>query len=111
MSKPIILKWGKQSLSLTIHRGMPGSDLKHQIYALTNVPPTRQKILCPKLWKGALKDTDVIATDVDSIPNNTKITLIGTADTLVEKSMEERPRFVEDMTDEEIWKLKQNSRG
>eukprot|EP00985_Skeletonema_marinoi_P009649 scaffold4492_cov138-Skeletonema_marinoi.AAC.4 len=25
--------------------------------------------------------------------------------------MDERPRFVEDMTDEEIWKLKQNSRG
>jgi WD40 repeat protein len=104
MSTSIALKWGKQSLNLTVQRGMSGSDVKHQIQDLTNVPPTRQKILCPKLWKGALKDTDIIP---DDIPDNTKLTLIGTADTLAEKSIEERPRFVEDMTDEEIWKLKQ----
>jgi WD40 repeat protein len=55
------------------------------------------------LWKGALKDTDPIIPE--NIPENTKITLIGTVETLVEKSMEERPRFVEDMTDEEIWQL------
>ena len=101
---PITLKWGKQTLNPTIiGQQISGLDLKQQIYQLTNVPPTRQKLLCPKLWKGALKDTDPIIPD--NIPENTKITLIGTAETLVEKSMEERPRFVEDMTDEEIWQL------
>lgn len=108
MSTPITLKWGKQSLNLTVQRGMSGSDLKQQIQALTNVPPTRQKILCPKLWKGAIQDA---ATVPDDIPDNTKITLIGTVDRLAEKSIEERPRFVEDMTDEELWNLKQMAKN
>eukprot|EP00986_Skeletonema_menzelii_P012580 scaffold6985_cov139-Skeletonema_menzelii.AAC.2 len=115
MSTPILLKWGKNSLNLTIHQGMTGSDLKQIIQSLTNVPPIRQKILCPKLWKGALKDTDVITPNNgdDGIPDNIKITLIGTADKLIEKSIDERPRFVEDMSEEEIWRLNQtnNNRG
>ena len=105
---PITLKWGKQTLNLSIQQGISVSDLKLQIYHLTNVPPTRQKVLCPKYWKGALKDVDIVP---DNIPNNTKITLIGTADKLDEKSIDERPRFVEDMTEEEVWELQQKAKG
>jgi hypothetical protein len=93
---PITLKWGKQNLTINVvqsndgqqqqQQQISGLNLKNQVYQLTNVPPTRQKLLCPKLWKGALKDTDPIIPE--NIPENTKITLIGTVETLVEKSME-----------------------
>ena len=106
MSTPITIKWGKQTLNLPIQQGTSGADLKQKLYTLTNVPPTRQKILCPKLWKGALKDTHVIDISPQS---NAKITLIGTTDKLVEKSMDERPVFVEDLTREELWKLEQSA--
>ena len=109
---PITLKWGKQTLNLTVQSNdnkgqISGLDLKQQIFQLTNVPPTRQKLLCPKLWKGALKDADY-PNIPDNITENTKITLIGTIETLIEKSIEDRPRFIEDMTDEEIWQLQKH---
>eukprot|EP00573_Skeletonema_grethae_P004054 CAMPEP_0201704188 /NCGR_PEP_ID=MMETSP0578-20130828/42067_1 /ASSEMBLY_ACC=CAM_ASM_000663 /TAXON_ID=267565 /ORGANISM="Skeletonema grethea, Strain CCMP 1804" /LENGTH=612 /DNA_ID=CAMNT_0048192167 /DNA_START=27 /DNA_END=1866 /DNA_ORIENTATION=- len=123
MSTLIPLKWGKQTLHLKITPKTTTSDLKYQIQTLTHVPPERQKILCPKLWKGALKDSHVLTFNNSNggvggvMPDNIKMTLIGTAEKLIEKSIEERPQFVEDLTEEEIWRLEtaaatnNNSRG
>jgi len=100
---PITLKWGKTSYDtaeLSIQPGSSALDLKLQVYALTNVPPARQKLLSPtKCWKGVLKDTDRIP---DVLPSKVKgalpVTLIGSAEVLVEKPEGDHPVFVEDMT-------------
>lgn len=108
MSIPISLKWGKVSHNdkLSIEPGTSAHDFKIQIQLLTGVPIDRQKLLCPKAWKGALKDDDAIPQNIKIPKGKTSIvvTLIGTADAMVEKSADERPRFEEDMTPEEVWK-------
>jgi|AntRauTorckE5430_2_1112549.scaffolds.fasta_scaffold00963_5 WD40 repeat protein len=105
-SVPITLKWGKTIFSskISVNRGSHAELLKRQVQALTNVPPPRQKLLCPKYWKGALKDTDNLPVDfiVPKGMNSIIVTLIGSAEVLVEKTPEERVRFVEDMTTEEV---------
>lgn len=97
------LKWGKQSYSITINQGMSSVDLKSLVEDLTGVLPNRQKLLCSK-WKGPLKDSDDLASLIlaDKSAKNPVITLIGSAETLEEKSMDDRPRFIEDMSASEI---------
>jgi len=104
---PITLKWGKNVYTRKIFFSSETKayDLKHQVEELTNVPITRQKLLCPKVWKGALNDKHILPENIkqclpkgkDSLP----VTLIGSAEVLIEKPVEERPRFVEDLTPEE----------
>ncbi|KAL9185731.1 hypothetical protein ACHAXT_003508 [Thalassiosira profunda] len=98
------LKWGKSTHPLLIRPGMPAADLKLEVQSLTGVPVGRQKLLCPKVWKGALKDDGVLPEKIATGKKAPVITLIGSAETLVEKSAEERPRFAEDMTEEELWR-------
>ena len=105
-SVPITLKWGKTIFTskISVKLGSDAGLLKHQVQSLTNVPPSRQKLLCPKCWRGALKDTDHIPLDI-IVPkgkNSISVTLIGSAEVLVEKPPEARPRFIEDMTTEEV---------
>jgi WD40 repeat protein len=95
------LKWGKQSFTLPIHQGEPAAELKHRVQSITNVPPSRQKLLCPKLWKGTLNDTDCISV-IDASKGKLVVTLVGSADTIVDKPPDERPRFLEDMSPEEL---------
>ena len=99
----ITIKWGKQRYTTsTIQPGSSGHSLKLQVQTLTGVPVHRQKLLCKSVWKGALKDDDTI-----QIPNGKSsivVTLIGSAEVLVEKPLEERPLFSEDLTPEELWK-------
>lgn len=114
MSIPITIKWGKTlyDAKISILPGSPALDLKLQVQTLTNVPSSRQKLLCPKGWKGFLKDNDRIPDSIQ-VPkgkNSIVVTLIGSAETLVEKPPEERPRFVEDMSVEEIMKAEKNIR-
>ena len=114
MSIPVTLKWGKtlHDAKISILPGSPAQDFKLQVQTLTNVPSSRQKLLCPKGWKGFLKDNDRIPDNIQ-LPKGKHtivVTLIGSAETLVEKPPEERPRFVEDMTVEEIMKAEKNIR-
>lgn len=83
---------------------MTALDLKAEVQAQTGLPPFRQKLLCPKVWKGPLGDEDDLSTMLqwDKVPKNLVITLIGSTDTLQEKSLDERPKFIEDMTADEI---------
>lgn len=116
---PASLKWGKTCYDdeLIIVPGSSSSsaarDLKLRVQSLTGVPPSRQKLLCPKAWKGALKDDDDIIIPGGIIRVPTKegkrsrrivVTLVGSAESLDEKPPEERPRFEEDMTPEELWR-------
>lgn len=68
---------------------------KAQIFALTGVPPERQKIIAKGAWVGVLKD------DADmskmTIADGQVMTLMGTADVVVAPKTE--ILFVEDMTD------------
>lgn len=109
-SIPISLKWGKNRYTLSIEPGSSTITLKQQVESLTGVPISRQKLLCPKLWKGPLQNVDILPQTILSSQNNHSkgsnivVTLIGSADVLIEKSIEERPVFAEDMTPEELWK-------
>lgn len=111
MSIPITLKHGKITHEVCIPPGSSAQELKLQIETLTRVPPSRQKLLCPKLWKGPLKDDETLPKNMNRAGKKIVITLIGTAETMVEKSMDERPQFVEDLTPEELWKLKRAAMG
>lgn len=108
----ISLKWGKNTYNnqITIQPGESAHSLKLKVESQTAVPVQRQKLLCPKVWKGALKDGDNIPDNVTGKKKGGKkggaivVTLIGSAETLIEKPLDERPRFSEDMTPEELWK-------
>jgi len=97
----ITIKHGKQRYSTTIQPRSSGHSLKVQVESLTGVPIHRQKLLCKNAWKGQLKDNDTIQPNGKS---SIVISLIGNADVLVEKPIEERPIFSEDLTPEELWK-------
>ena len=106
MDTEIKLKWGKNTHTVAINPAMSSQDFKTQIQILTGVSPSRQKLLCPKLWKGALKDDEnilyLIQQAREDISNNLVITLIGSVETLDEKPLDNRPKFLEDMTADEI---------
>lgn len=103
---PITLKWGKISHTIDLKPGSSAADFKLSVQSLTGVPVHRQKLLCPKVWRGALKDGDALPEYITHAKGSKPIvvTLIGNADTLVEVKEEERPKFAEDMTPEELWK-------
>lgn len=108
---PITLKWGKaiHEAKISVQPGSSAKDFKLQVQLITKVPCSRQKLLCPKCWKGALKDGDILPDTID-IPKGKKalvVTLIGSTDAFVEKPPEERPLFVEDMTPAELKKTAQ----
>jgi len=102
------LKWGKRAFDLVIEAGADGETLKQVVESLTGVPTDRQKLLCTKLWKGALKD-DTVVPEFPPSKGKAKpfvVTLIGSAEKLIEKSLDERPLFEEDLTQEEVWRLR-----
>lgn len=111
--------------------------LKKDIANLTHVPQHRQKLLCKELWKGVLKDKDnspdllssfkkimerssfksghdghdgCAGYEDDGKLKKIVVTLIGSADVLTEKSEDERPQFLEDMTSDEINEIEKKQR-
>ncbi|KAL3801636.1 hypothetical protein HJC23_013141 [Cyclotella cryptica] len=102
------LKWGKKSYNISIESGSSTADYKVQVQTLTGVPPPRQKLLCPKIWKGALKDEDNISDLIrtrSGIPQIVVVTVIGSTETLQENPPNGPARFLEDMTPDEISRL------
>ena len=103
MDTEIKLKWGKKTYTVTIDPVM--QDFKSQVQILTGVSRNRQKLLCPKLWKGALKDDENILYLIQArkdISSSLVVTLIGSVETLDEQPLDNRPKFLEDMTADEI---------
>jgi hypothetical protein len=105
MSTEVNLKWGKKSYMVAIPTGMSTEDFKAQVQSLTGLPPHRQKLLCPKIWKGPLKDSSNVSSLLEAceqLPKNLAVTLIGSTEILEDKSIDDRPKFMEDMTPDEI---------
>jgi hypothetical protein len=58
------VKWGKERFNVVLTVGGRADDLKHELYTLTRVPVERQKVMCPKAWKGALKDGTIFGDEL-----------------------------------------------
>jgi ubiquitin carboxyl-terminal hydrolase 14 len=94
----VTLKWGKQSyeLELDLQHGTV-EILRAQIFALTNVPVERQKLMS-KAWKGMLKD-DVPLSSLD--PSKlSQIMLMGSAEECVAPAV--KTVFTEDLSTSEL---------
>ena len=104
----VSIKWNKQLFEdVSIDMGGDIEMFKAQVYALTNVPTGKQKLMA----KGKiLKD----GTDWSAYPNvkdGVQLMLMGTAEGNELKRPDVEMRFVEDMTDEEKAKLLQEKTG
>ena len=93
----VIVKWGKQTFDVDLDTGAPVELFKAQLFALTQVPPERQKIMGVK--GGALKDDADMSTL--GIKAGQKIMLMGSADTLAAPPAE-KTVFAEDLPPVEV---------
>jgi len=99
MSFTVTVKWGKEKFSdVEINTAEPPEVFKAQLFALTNVPPERQKIMS----KGS-----TLKASWDGFSSKLKkgaiILLMGSADPLPEAPVE-KTTFAEDMTEGELLK-------
>ena len=95
------LRWSKLAYDISVVPGLTSrDDFREKVLRLTGVPPTRQKLLCPRAWKGPLGDgaapvlplLDASASSSKEDDNEKKkkkkkaltVTLIGSADDLPE---------------------------
>lgn len=93
------IKWGKEKFKgVELNTEESTEIFKAQLFALTNVPPERQKIM---IKGGVLKNSwDAFQS---KLKDEAIIMLMGSADPLPEKP-KELPKFMEDMTDSELAK-------
>jgi ubiquitin carboxyl-terminal hydrolase 14 len=93
------VKWGKETLSISLNPSLGPVGLKQQLSSLTNVPIDRMKIMAKSknLWKGLLKDDE----DLTALPltSPVQLLLLGSAEKV------EKPTattvFLEDLPPEE----------
>lgn len=102
----LTVKWGKQKFpKIEVDTNEPPEIFKAQLFALTNVPPERQKIM----MKGStLKDS--WSGFESKLKNGVTILLMGSADPLPE-APKEQIKFLEDMTEGEANKALQMPPG
>jgi len=89
------VKWVKEKYDVEIMLDEPVEVFKTQLFALTGVPPERQKITA-----GAKKIEDGTDLSKLGLKPNQLLMLIGTADVLAEPA--EKAVFVEDLAPEEM---------
>jgi len=97
------VKWGKQKYTVDLNTEEPPIVFKSQLYALTGVPPDRQKVMGVK--GGVLKDDAEWATL--GVQQGHNFMLIGSADE-IPKAPEKATVFVEDLSDEQAQNLIQS---
>ena len=93
----MFVKWTKETYEVEVDLEQPPIVFKSQLFALTSVPPERQKIL---VKGGVLKDD----ADWDSVGlrDGQKVMMMGTADpNAIIKPPEKSVQFVEDLPEEE----------
>ena len=97
-----VVKWGKETVEVSLEPSGGVSALKSELQARTGVPAERQKIM-PKskgLWKGVLKDDcDLCALDLGSIKSPIAMLMMGSATLPVEPAV--KTVFLEDLPPEE----------
>jgi ubiquitin carboxyl-terminal hydrolase 14 len=103
MSLNLNIKWGKDRYTLSIDPSSTGLDLKAQLYALTGVPPDRQKIMGVKTIKGGKLEDDVVVSSL-GLKEDQTLMLMGTAGDLP-KEPPKPTLFVEDLDDTQINQL------
>lgn len=101
-----IVKWGKESLEITIVPGNGVNGLKADLEEKTGVPADRMKLM-PKskgLWKGVLKDNfDLTSINYAKVKMPIQILLMGSAAKLTGPKI--KTVFVEDLPPEEAAKV------
>lgn len=107
-----IVKWGKESLEITIVPGNGVNGLKADLEEKTGVPADRMKLM-PKskgLWKGVLKDNfDLTSIDYAKVKMPIQILLMGSAVKLTGPKI--KTIFVEDLPPEEAAKVASEPSG
>jgi len=100
MNKKLNFKWNKDNFSVEVSNQNTIGELKSLIQGLKNIECDRQKLL----FKGKVLDNNV---SLDNIPDNSVITLMGTANSNTNPSLgqENKVKFVEDLSPEEKAKL------
>lgn len=94
------IKWGKKVLSnVQVDKSSDVLTWKAQLYALTNVPVDRQKLMAKGIWKGVLKD-DTDLSSIEKLVDGAQIMLMGSADVVSKPA--QATVFMEDMTSAEI---------
>ncbi len=94
----VTVKWNKATFdNVELDPSQPVSAFLETLRQLTNVPPSRQKLMAKGLWAGFLKEDANFAGM--PITEGFVFTLMGTADVIVEPA--KTTTFVEDMTETE----------
>ena len=102
------IKWNKQVFDdVELDMSQDIEQFKGQIYALTNVPVDKQKVIC----KGKLLKEGNPWSAYPAIKAGAQLMLMGTAEGKELKKPEQTIKFVEDMTDEERAKALQEKAG
>ncbi|KAF0542989.1 cysteine proteinase [Gigaspora margarita] len=90
------VKWKGQSYEVELDTDAPASDFKGQLYSITDVEPSRQKIM---IKGGILKDDTDLKTL--NIKEGATIMMMGTPGELP-KEPPKKTLFIEDMTDRQL---------
>lgn len=94
----VSIKWSKQVFNdVEVNLSEEIVLFKSQIYALTNVPVEKQKILI----KGKIIKDENSWSDYPTVKEGVQMMLMGTAEGNELKAPEQQIKFVEDMTPEE----------
>eukprot|EP01096_Ripella_sp_DP13-Kostka_P017524 TRINITY_DN898_c1_g1_i1.p1 TRINITY_DN898_c1_g1~~TRINITY_DN898_c1_g1_i1.p1 ORF type:complete len:515 (+),score=294.94 TRINITY_DN898_c1_g1_i1:64-1545(+) len=89
----LTIKWGKEVFqNISLDTESTPEDFKAQLYALTNVPIERQKVMFPK--GGMLKDNSDWSKF--GLKDGLSVMLVGTADDKLPEKPTEAPVFIED---------------
>lgn len=91
------MKWTKEIFDLEIDTAAGVEALRSKIYSLTRVPTDRQKLMLPG---GPLKEGEDLSKR--KVKPGMTVMLVGTAEGGELKAPEEKIKFVEDMTPEEL---------
>ena len=90
------VKWNKQVYNTEVDPQEPPLVWKTCLWTLTGVPVERQKLMAKGAWKGVLKDD----TSLSDLKEGQSVTLMGSAES-APVAPTERPKFEEDMTEQE----------
>ena len=102
MQVKVLIKWGKEKHEVELDVAAPALAFKTLLESTTGVPVARQKLSCPKAWKGMLADD--AAFDAKKIKPKLPIMLMGTAELTAPPPAPAAGAasvFLEDMTTEE----------
>jgi len=96
----VTIKWSNKKFDdVDVDTAESAVTFKTQLWTLTGVPVDRQKLMAKGAWKGVLKDE----MGLGELKDGQIIMLMGSAEALPAPPAESaRPRFIEDMKEEEV---------